>query len=104
MADTHEFFRTILPAKIADDEELQEIDAVFQFDIEGAGVWTVTLNEEDPGVKVGPSDEADCVINVSQELWEQVVDNPMLATQYFMMGQLKTTNLGLAIQLQKILG
>lgn len=102
MADTHVFFSEMLPAKLAADPDLMSIGATFQFDIEGAGTWTVDL-KGGQGIVAARAAEPDCVIMVGKEDWEQIVDNPMLATQYFMMGRLKTTKLGLAIQLQKLL-
>jgi len=102
MADTFVFFKEMLPAKIAADPDLKTIGAVYQFEIEGAGVWALDL-KGDGGVTEGAAAEADCVITVGKDDWEEIVDNPMLATQYFMMGRVKTTRLGLAIQLQKIL-
>lgn len=101
MADTFEFFEKMLPAKLAADPDLKSLDAVYQFEIDGAGTWTLDLKVGE--VRNGATDAADCVIMVSREDWEQVVDNPMLATSFFMGGRLKTTALGLAIQLQKIL-
>lgn len=102
MSKTREFFESTLPAKMVEDpEELEDIAAVIQFDIEGAGSWTVDLNEL--RISEEPIEEPDCVITVAEELWEQVLDVPDKATQFFMMGELRATNLGLAIQLQKLL-
>lgn len=102
MADTATFFNETLPQKLTDDPDLKEIDAVFQFDVDGAGTWSLDL-KGDGGVTEGPHDSPDCVITVAKDDWEQVVDNPSVATNLFMMGKLKATNLGLAMQLQKIL-
>ena len=102
MADTLVFFKELLPAKLAADADLKTIDAIFQFEIEGAGTWTLDL-KGDGGVQEGTVAEPDCVITAGKDDWEEIVENPMLATQYFMMVRLKTTKLGLAIQLQKIL-
>ena len=49
-------------------------------------------------------EEADCIITCAKDDWESMLDNPALAMQLFMMGKLKASDLGLATQLQKILG
>ncbi len=103
MADTLEYFNEILPAKIASDPDLVEsVHAVFQFDIEGAGIWTVDLLDEGR-VTEGPTENAGCVITVNKENWEKVMTNPAVATQLFMLGKLKASDLGLAMKLQQIL-
>ena len=98
------FFNEILPQKLAEREELAEtIGAAIQFDIDGAGTWTLDCRD---GGKVieGPVDEPGCVVATSAANWEQILENPMMATQLFMMGELTATDLGLAMQLQNILG
>lgn len=103
MADTKEFFDSYLPQKIQGNPELaKSINAVFQFDIDGAGTWTLDLTG-DGTVSAGPHDEPGCVITTDRDTWEKVLDNPNLAIQMFMMGKLKASNIGLATQLQKIL-
>ena len=101
MADTAVFFADYLPNKIAADPSLQDIGKTFLFDIEGAGKWT--LNLSDMTVAEG-GEEGDCVITCGKEDWEKMLDNPSLAMQLFMMGKLKASDLGLATQLQRILG
>lgn len=104
--DTVEFFTTILPAKIINDpdtfQDLKEKKVIFQFDVTGAGTWTLDMSGEGL-VHEGPSATPSCVITVGQEDWEIVLDNPPKATPLFMMGKIKTTHLGLAMKLQKIL-
>ena len=102
MADTLTFFREYLPQKIAENQDLLQIGAVYQFDIDGAGTWTLDLVKGE--VREAPAEEPGCVITVAKEHWDQVIDQPMMATQFFMMGQLKASNLALALQLQRILG
>ena len=101
MADTAQFFSTYLPEKLAADESLKDIGSTFLFDIEGAGKWTLDLTAST--VNEG-GEEADCVITCAKDDWENMLDNPALAMQLFMMGKLKASDLGLATQLQKILG
>ena len=104
MADTFTFFKEFLPNRIAEDPDLvASVNAVYQFDIQGAGTWTVDLTGGGE-VREGPTEEPGCVITVDKEHWDQVVANPMLATQFFFQGSLKASDLGLAMQLQRILG
>lgn len=104
MADTNEFFSEYLPQKLKDNPDLCTMGAVFQFDITGAGTWTLDLNGADTaGVKEGPADNATCVITTDKGTWEGILDNPSKAMQAFMMGKLKASNIGQATKLQQIL-
>lgn len=103
MADTAEFFGTYLPAKLVKNPDLApSVNAIFQFDIDGAGTWALDLTGVGE-VKEGAADEPNCVITAKKDDWESVLDNPAKAVQMVMMGKLKVSNLGLATQLQKIL-
>ena len=52
----------------------------------------------------GPHEAPGCKITCKKEVWEGILDNPKTAVQAFMMGKLKATNIGMATNLQKILG
>lgn len=104
MADTNEFFSDYLPQKLEDQPDLKTMGAVFQFDIGGAGTWTLDLRPETAGVSEGPADEPTCVITTDKATWEGILDNPGKAMQAFMMGKLKASNIGQATKLQQILG
>ena len=57
MADLKDFFGDFLPKKLKDNPDLvAEIDGVYQFDLEGAGQWTVACTG-DGSVTEGPCDE-----------------------------------------------
>ncbi|MCP4809610.1 MAG: SCP2 sterol-binding domain-containing protein [Proteobacteria bacterium] len=101
MADTAGFFAEYLPNKIAADPSLKDIGKSFLFDIEGAGKWKLDLAD---GSITKDAEDGDCVITCSKDDWEKMLDNPSLAMQLFMMGKLKASDLGLATQLQRILG
>ncbi len=105
MAETAAFFNDYMTKKLADKPDMVEsIGKVFQFDITGAGTWTIDLVTEGGQVIAGAHDAPDCVITCAQDDWENFLDNPGMAMQLFMTGKLKASNLGLATQLQKILG
>lgn len=101
MADTNEFFNTFLPEKLAANPSLKDIGASFLFNIDGAGSWTLNLSE---GTVTEGGESADCTINCGKDDWEAMLDNPSMAMQLFMTGKLTADNLGLATQLQTILG
>jgi len=103
MADTHEFFSEYLPAKVKNDPSLAaDANAIFQFDIEGAGSWVLDLTGEGTVVE-GTHESAGCVITSDKGTWEKILDNPAEAMKMFMFGKLKASNIGLATKLQKIL-
>lgn len=104
MADTNEFFSSYLPNKISKNTDLADtVDAIIQFDIDGAGTWTVDL-KNNAEVRAGATEENDCVISCAKEDWENLLDNPSLGMMLFMQGKLKASNLALATKLQNILG
>ena len=98
-----EYFETDLPQKFADKPDLASaVDAVFQFDVEGAGVWTVDMTGEGTVVE-GPAEDPGCVIGCSDAIWSEIVAEPMMATSHFMTGGLTASDLGLAMKLQNLL-
>jgi putative sterol carrier protein len=103
MADTNDFFKNWLPNKLATNPDLvKSINAVYQFDIDGAGQWTVDL--KGPGtVTEGPHPSPDCVVTAGKGDFEAMLDNPTSAMMLFMSGKLKVTNVALGISLQKLL-
>ena len=104
MADTAEFFTQWLPEKISKDPGLAEsINASFQFDIEGAGTWTLDMTDGKSEVKEGAVDDPGCVFETDKDTWEKILDNPKLAIQMVMLRKLKVSNISLGTQLQKIL-
>ena len=58
MADTKQDFTENLPARIAKDPALaQSVNAVYQFDIAGAGTWTLDLTPAGNKVTEGAAAE-----------------------------------------------
>ncbi len=101
MPSTSDFFNAYLPEKLKTNASLQNEKGVIQFDIAGAGTWTLDL----AGLSVtdGPHDAPDCKITTDQATWEGILESPNKAMQAFMTGKLKASNVGLAMKLQKIL-
>lgn len=103
MADINDFFGNELPNKLTSNPDLaKEINAVYLFDIDGAGQWTVDLTDGSGKVVEGAEGEPGCTVTVAKADFEGLLDggNP---TMLFMTGKLKVTNVGLAMALQKIL-
>lgn len=105
MAETREFFEKYLPEKFSKNPGLSaSVNAVFLFEIADAGSWVVDLTKTPGVVTEGTTENPGCKLNVGKADWEKVLDNPGYAMQAFMTGKLKASNVGLAMQLQKILG
>ncbi len=104
MADTSEFFSDYLPNKLKENPDLvSDIDAVFVFDIEDAGKWTVDLTGEGV-INEGAADDAGCTVTAKKEDFETMLENPAQAMMLFMSGKLAVSNVGLGMSLQKLLG
>jgi putative sterol carrier protein len=96
-----EFFET-LPSR-ADTSKTDGMNNSYAFDIEGAGQWTVKV--EDGGVQVveGIEDGADVTISASQEVFEKIVAGEQNPTSAYMTGKLKLKgDMGAAMKLQKL--
>lgn len=104
MADTAEFFQKYLPAKITPELQASVKNSI-QFDLtgEGATTWTLDLSSAPGSVVNAAIANPGCVITIAKSDWEKLLDSPAQAMQMFMMGKIKTTNVALAMQLQKIL-
>jgi len=104
MADTKDFFANYLPAKLKENPDLAtDIGAIYVFDIDGAGMWTVDLTG-DGVVSEGGHDEPGCTVNAKQGDFESMLDNPTSAMMLYMQGKLKVSDVTLGISLQKLLG
>ena len=103
MADTNEFFSSVLPERLTTSPDLaKEIGAVYQFDIDGAGTWTVDLTGAGT-VAEGPHDSPNCTVTAAKADFDKMLDNPGSAMMLFMSGKLKITDPGLGLKLQKLL-
>lgn len=105
MADTQDFFANYLPNKLQGNPGLaSDINAIYVFDIDGAGKWTVDLTKAGGEVRDGGDDAPGCVVTAAKKDFETLLDNPAQGMMLFTMGKLKVTNVGLALSLQKLLG
>ncbi len=106
MPDATVSFTEVIPTNIRrDPAKARAVDGVFVFRISGehGGVWTVNL-KDDLGVTPGEAADPDCIIEVSNEEWRRMTDNPNSAMQLYFGGKLKVTgNAILALRLQSVI-
>jgi putative sterol carrier protein len=97
---TREFFAT-LPTRV-DASRTAGMSASYVFDIEGAGRWTVKVDDGNVDVSEG-GDTADCTITTSEENFERIVAGDLNPTSAYMTGKLKVKgDMGAAMKLQKL--
>jgi putative sterol carrier protein len=74
----------------------------YLFDIEGAGKWTVSVDNGKVSVIEGGED-ADAVISTSEATFEKIVSGEQNPTSAYMTGKLKVKgDMGAAMKLQKL--
>ena len=95
-----EFFET-LPSR-ADMSKTAGMNNSYAFDIEGAGQWTVKVENGSVDVVDGAG-EADVTISASQEIFEKIIAGEQNPTSAYMTGKLKLKgDMGAAMKLQKL--
>jgi putative sterol carrier protein len=101
MAQTVQEFFASLPSR-ADASKTAGMTNSYVFDIEGAGVWKVAVDDGSVNVTEGPGD-ADATISASQETFEKIIAGEQNATSAYMTGKLKVKgDMGAAMKLQKL--
>jgi putative sterol carrier protein len=102
MAGTvQEFFET-LPSR-ADMSKTAGMNNSYGFDIEGAGQWTVNVEDGSVTVHDGIQDAADVTISASQEVFSKILAGEQNATSAYMTGKIKLKgDMGAAMKLQKL--
>ena len=100
MASVNEFVDS-LPTQV-DASKTAGMNNSYVFDIEGAGQWTVRVQDGAVSVEEGAG-EADCTITASEETFEKIVAGEQNATTAYMTGKLKIKgDMGAAMKLQKL--
>ena len=95
-----EFF-TALPGKV-DPAKTEGMSGSYAFDIEGAGQWTVVVDDGSVTVTDGLA-TADCTIRASEETLVKIASGEANPTTAYMMGKLKIDgDMGAALKLQKL--
>ncbi len=100
MTGVKEFFETLETR--ADASKTAGMTNSYLFDIEGAGKWTVRVEDGKVSVTEGGED-ADAVITTSEETFEKIVSGDQNPTSAYMTGKLKVKgDMGAAMKLQKL--
>lgn len=95
-----DFFET-LESRV-DQSKTAGMNNSYLFDIEGAGKWTVRVEDGDVKVSEG-GEEADAVISTSEETFEKIASGEQNPTSAYMTGKLKVKgDMGAAMKLQKL--
>jgi putative sterol carrier protein len=100
MTTAKEFFDNLETR--ADASKTAGMTNSYLFDIDGAGKWTVNVDDGTINVTEGGED-ADAVISASEETFEKIVSGEQNATSAYMTGKLKVKgDMGAAMKLQKL--
>ena len=101
MAQSARDFFEGLPAR-ADSSKLAGMNNTYLFDVEGAGMWLVTIEDGVLSVREGDG-EADTRITASEANFERILSGEQNATAAYMTGKLKIKgDMGAAMKLQKL--
>jgi putative sterol carrier protein len=96
-----EFFETL--ASRADTSKTEGMNNSYAFDIEGAGQWTVKVEDGSVSVLDGIEEGADVTISASQEIFGKIIAGEQNPTSAYMTGKLKLKgDMGAAMKLQKL--
>jgi putative sterol carrier protein len=86
----------------ADTSKTAGMTNSYLFDIEGAGKWTVKVDDGKVSVSEGGED-ADAVITTTEATFEKIVSGEQNPTSAYMTGKLKVKgDMGAAMKLQKL--
>jgi putative sterol carrier protein len=95
-----EFFESL--ESRADASKTAGMTNSYLFDIEGAGKWTVNVNDGQVSVTEG-GENADAIITTSEDTFEKIVSGEQNPTSAYMTGKLKVKgDMGAAMKLQKL--
>ncbi len=96
-----QFFES-LEARAGGSSKAAGLNASYLFDIDGAGKWTVRIENGQVNVREGEG-EAETTISASEDTFVKVVNGEQNATSAFMMGKLKVRgDMGNALKLQQL--
>lgn len=99
------FFAEDLPARLNDPAKYEGINSTYQFNIENAGHWFVTVEDNKPVViGEGHHDNSHVVIDADADTWTAILNKELNPQMAFMQQQLRIDgNMGLAMKLQTFL-
>ena len=100
MDSPREFFET-LESRV-DPAKAAGLTATYRFEIDGAGNWTVDVDDGKVSVSEDGGD-ADCTISASSETFLKIARGEQNPTAAYMSGKLKIKgDMGAAMKLQKL--
>ena len=100
MDSPREFFET-LESRV-DPAKAAGMNASYRFEIDGAGTWTVDVDDGKVSVSENGAD-ADCTISASSETFMRIANGEQNPTAAYMSGKLKVKgDMGQAMKLQKL--
>ena len=100
MTAVKEFFDNL--ENRADASKTSGMTNSYLFDIDGAGKWTVNVEDGKVNVTEGGED-ADAVITASEETFQKIISGEQNPTSAYMTGKLKVKgDMGAAMKLQKL--
>jgi putative sterol carrier protein len=100
VASVQEFFESL--ESRADPSKTAGMNNSYVFDIDGAGTWTVRVEDGNVSVSEGAGD-ADATISASEETFSRIVSGDQNPTTAYMTGKLKVKgDMGAALKLQKL--
>ncbi|MGB2952731.1 MAG: SCP2 sterol-binding domain-containing protein [Gaiellaceae bacterium] len=95
-----EFFET-LPSRV-NEANAAGLTGSWTFQVEPAGTWTVRVDDGHVSVEEG-SDEADCTISTSEDIFMEIVRGERNPTSAYMTGKIRVRGeLGAAMKLQRL--
>ena len=110
MSDTtaREIFEETLPAKLeADPDDAKATNAIYVFNLTGddGGTWTLNFKKDEDFVEEGESEDAECVVTMTDSDFVDMWSGNLNPAQAFMMNKISIEgNMGLAMKLQSFIG
>ena len=102
MADSVREFFEGLESRV-DESKTAGMNNSYRFDVEGAGVWNVSVDDGRVSVSEDGGADADCTISTSEENFLSMIRGEQNPTTAYMTGKLKIKgDMGAAMKLQKL--
>lgn len=102
--EASKFFGEEIQRKAAENAgKTAGMNASYKFDVQGAGVWRLLIDDGTINVEEGDGD-AQCTVVISAEDFDQLTDGKLNPQMAFMSGKLKIQgDMGLAMKLGQVL-